>query len=87
MRVLQVNATYATGSTGEIVCGIAHAGHKRGVETYFASSVPPETSSNDTVYVIGNSFDHKCHALWFKNFRESGNVFLFRNKKILELGR
>ena len=32
MRVLQVNATYATGSTGEIVCGIAHAGHKRGVE-------------------------------------------------------
>ena len=47
MRVLQVNATYATGSTGEIVCGIAHAGHKRGVETYFASSVPPETSSND----------------------------------------
>ena len=39
MRVLQVNATYATGSTGEIVCGIAHAGHKRGVETYFASSV------------------------------------------------
>ena len=66
MRVLQVNATYATGSTGEIVCGIAHAGHKRGVETYFASSVPPEISSDDTVYVT-----------LFKNFRKSRYVFLF----------
>lgn len=83
MRVLQVNATYATGSTGEIVCGIAHAGHKRGVETYFASSVPPETSSNDTVYVIGNSFDHKCHALCSRILGSQGMYSYLETKKFL----
>ncbi len=83
MRVLQVNATYATGSTGEIVCGIAHAGHKRGVETYFASSVPPEISGNDTVYVIGSSFDHKCHALCSRILGSQGMYSYLETKKFL----
>lgn len=62
MKVLQINAVYAHGSTGTIVRDIEHLCEQSGIECYVAS---PDSRVREAKrsYVIGNAFDHKLHAL------------------------
>lgn len=62
MKVLQINAVYGHGSTGVIVRDIEHLCEQSGIECYVAS---PDTKVHESSrgYVIGNTIDHKFHAL------------------------
>lgn len=63
MKVLQINAVYAHGSTGTIVRDIECLCEKSGIECYVAS---PDSKVREAKhgYVIGNTIDHKLHAIF-----------------------
>ena len=64
MKVLQINATYASGSTGTIVQDLQQCCHNSGIDCYVAyaqSHLPPSQIQNG--YKIGNIFSNKLHAL------------------------
>lgn len=64
MKVLEINATYANGSTGTIVKDIQQCCEDNGIDCYVAyasSSVPKDKIKNG--YKIGNFFSNKLHAL------------------------
>lgn len=84
MRVIQVNAVYGTGSTGEIVKGIADVAQANGVETYFACANAPLTVSNNHIIVIGNRLDHKLHAVYSRVFGKQGYASYLTTKKLLK---
>ena len=62
MKVLQINAVYGYGSTGVIVRDIEHLCEQSGIECYVAS---PDSKVRESIrgYVMGNTLDHKVHAL------------------------
>ena len=62
MKVLQINAVYGHGSTGTIVRDIEYLCVQSGIECYVAS---PDLKVREAKrgYVIGNTLDHKLHAL------------------------
>ncbi len=62
MRVVQINAVYGHGSTGTIVRDIEQMCEREGVECYVASP-DPKVREAYRGYVIGNTLDHKFHAL------------------------
>lgn len=62
MRILQINAVYGQGSTGTIVRDIEHLCFESGIECYVASPDPKVREAKHG-YVIGNTLDHKLHAL------------------------
>lgn len=62
MKVLQINAVYGHRSTGTIVRDIEHACYESGIECLVASP-DNEVLNARQGYRIGNSFDHKLHAL------------------------
>ena len=62
MRILQINAVYGQGSTGTIVRDIEHLCFDSGIECYVASPDPKVREAKHG-YVIGNTLDHKLHAL------------------------
>lgn len=62
MRVLQINAVYGRGSTGNIVRDIEHLCFDSDIECYVASPDPKVREAKHG-YVIGNALDHKLHAL------------------------
>lgn len=62
MRVLQINAVYGRGSTGNIVRDIEHLCFDSDIECYVASPDPKVREAKHG-YVIGNTLDHKLHAL------------------------
>ena len=62
MRILQINAVYGQGSTGTIVRDIEQLCFKSGIECYVASPDPKVCEAKHG-YVIGNTLDHKLHAL------------------------
>lgn len=70
MRVLQINATWGVGSTGLIVRDIGQALVSAGHEAYFAYQTAPEPPLNG--YRVGNTLDHKCHALLCRVFGGQG---------------
>lgn len=64
MTVLQINATYASGSTGTIVQDLQQCCHNNGIDCYVAyaqSHLPSSQIQNG--YKIGNIFSNKLHAL------------------------
>jgi glycosyltransferase involved in cell wall biosynthesis len=64
MKVLQINAVYGVGSTGGIVRDIHELCLKNGIDSYVAystSKIKPDNIKNG--YKIGNTLDHKVHAL------------------------
>lgn len=63
MKVLQINAVYAHGSTGTIVRDIEHICEEFGIECYVASP-DKRVKRAKRGYVIGNIVDHKAHALF-----------------------
>ena len=62
MRILQINAVYGHGSTGTIVRDIEHLCFQSGIECYVASPDPKVCDAKNG-YVIGNTLDHKLHAI------------------------
>lgn len=62
MKVLQINAVYGQGSTGTIVCDIEKLCEESGIECYVASPDKKVLKAKHG-YVIGNTLDHKIHAL------------------------
>lgn len=62
MKVLHINAVYGHGSTGVIVRDIEHLCEQSGIECYVAS---PDSKVRESIrgYVMGNTLDHKVHAL------------------------
>lgn len=83
MKVLQINATYGTGSTGEIVAGIGQVATQKGIEMYYACAVRPKVIRNEHIFVIGNAFDHKRHALYSRIFGRQANYSFLATKKLL----
>lgn len=62
MKILQINAVYGQGSTGTIVRDIEHLCEQSGIECYVASPDKRVVEAKRG-YVIGNTIDHKLHAL------------------------
>lgn len=62
MRILQINAVYGHGSTGTIVRDLANLCEISGIECYVASPDHRVIGANNG-YIIGNSLDHKIHAI------------------------
>lgn len=62
MRILQINAVYGQGSTGTIVRDIEKMCEESGIECYVASPDKKVLKAKHG-YVIGNTLDHKIHAL------------------------
>ena len=62
MKVLLINAIYGHGSTGVIVRDIESLCERSGIECYVASPDKNVLSARRG-YVIGNTLDHKLHAL------------------------
>ncbi len=65
MRVLQINAVYGYGSTGEIARGINLCVKEKGGKIFAAG---PDKTVNapelDGYFPVGTSFDHKFHGLY-----------------------
>lgn len=59
MTLLQINATYAIGSTGRITKDIHNQALKKGINSYVACAMSAEPKET---YIIGNELDHKLHA-------------------------
>ena len=70
MRVLQINATWGVGSTGLIMRDIGQALTSAGGEAYFAYQTAAEPPANG--YRVGNTPDHKRHALLCRVFGGQG---------------
>lgn len=83
MKVLQINAVYGHGSTGTIVRDIVSTCEKSGIECYVAS--PDVNVCNaKNYYVIGNSKDHKLHALYTRLTGKQGYASSKATKRLLE---
>ena len=67
MRVLQINAVYKTKSTGRIVMEMHKYFQSKGIESYVAYATEnTDTSGDPNVIRIGNTIDHKLHALFYR---------------------
>ena len=62
MKVLQINAVYGHGSTGVIVRDIEQMCERDDIECHVASP-DPNVRDAKRRFLIGNTFDHKLHAL------------------------
>lgn len=63
MKVVQINAVYGYGSTGRIVQDIHEALINHGEDAWVCVGNAAEQVRNDRVILLGNSLDHKEHAL------------------------
>ena len=62
MKVVLINDVYGQGSTGTIVRDIEHLCEQSGIECYVACP-DPKVREAKRGYIIGNTFDHKLHAV------------------------
>ena len=90
MRILQINAVYKTKSTGRIVMEMHKYFQFKGIESYVAYATENTDTSNDpNVFRIGNTLDHKLHALAYRidNMQGCHSTLATRSllKKIAEL--
>jgi glycosyltransferase involved in cell wall biosynthesis len=82
MKVLQINAVYNIASTGRSTKEIHEKLLVMGYDSYVACSIS-NVPADDRIYLIGNMFDRKIHALMS---RISGKQAYFSNlqtKKLL----
>ncbi len=63
MKVVQINAVYGVGSTGRIVQDISGALTAQGHDVYAFWAVGCKADQNAKLIRVGNTLDHKCHAL------------------------
>lgn len=73
MRILQINAVYKTKSTGRIVVEMYKYFQSKDIESYVAYATENTDTSNDpNVFRIGNTLDHKLHALAYRIYSMQG---------------
>ena len=84
MKILQINATYRTGSTGEIIAGIAQVSADAGFDTYYVCASLSKDNRNDHTYVMGNRLDHKIHALRSRILGRQGGGSLLATLNLLK---
>ena len=84
MKILQINATYMTGSTGEIIAGIAQVSAAAGFDTYYVCASLSEDQRNDHIFVMGNRLDHKIHALRSRILGKQGSCSLLATFNLLK---
>lgn len=71
--VLQINAVYGKGSTGEITRDISAVALECGWDSYVACPIMPSDITKETgIILIGNSLDHKLHAIFSRLFGLQG---------------
>ena len=63
MKVLQINAVYGMGSTGQIVKDVHNLANKEGINSYVAYAMALSKPNDRNTYRIGNVLDRKLHAL------------------------
>jgi len=63
MKIVQINAVYGVGSTGRIAQDIAAELHKQGHECYVFWAITCREDGNTRLIRVGNTLDHKLHAL------------------------
>ncbi len=63
MRIVQINAVYGVGSTGRIARDIAAQLRKQGDEAYVFWAIEGREDGNAQLLRVGNTPDHKLHAL------------------------
>ena len=81
MKVLQINAVYGFLSTGIIAKDICDMLEKNGEQTAVATQRTSIVSDN--VYVVGNTFDWKYHALHSRIWGKQGYASRFATKKLV----
>lgn len=81
MRVLQINATYGTGSTGMIVEHIKKALDEQGIENWIACQYTNTNEQN--VFGISNKLDIKVHALLSRITGTNAHFSRFVTRKFL----
>lgn len=84
MKILQINATYRIGSTGEIIAGIAQVSAAAGFDTYYVCASLSEDQRNDHIFVMGNRLDHKIHALRPRILGKQGSGSLLTTLNLLK---
>lgn len=82
MKVLQINATYGKGSTGQNVKEQHEYYLSQGVDSYAAYAIVGENS--ERVFRIGNALDHKLHALLSRITGRQGNFSYLATRKLLK---
>ena len=82
MRVLQINATYGVGSTGQIVKSIHELLLRNKYESFVAYQYCSEKPKNG--YRIGNLIDWKMHALYTRISGKQGYASKMATKKFLK---
>ena len=82
MKVLQINATYGRGSTGRNVKEQHEYYLSQGVDSYVAYAIVGE--DNERVFRIGNTLDHKVHALLSRITGRQGRYSYFATQKLLK---
>lgn len=82
MKVLQINATYGRGSTGRNVQEQHEYYLSKGVDSYVAYAIVGE--NNERVFRIGNTLDHKLHALLSRITGRQGSYSKLATRKLLK---
>lgn len=89
MKVVQINATYGVGSTGNIVENINNYLVEKNIEAYafWATAIRGDLVGKNGVYRIGTALDHKLHAVLRRIFKNQGfNSKLATTKLCKRLG-
>ena len=81
MKVLQINATYGKGSTGQNVKEQHEYYLSQGVDSYVAYAIVGK--NNERVFRIGNTLDHKLHALLSRITGRQGVFSYLATRKLL----
>ena len=85
MRVLQINAVYKTKSTGRIAMEMHRYFKQHGIESYVAYATENTDDSHDPcIFRIGNSVDHKIHAIAYRLDHLQGMHSTFATKSLLK---
>lgn len=83
MKILQINATYNIGSTGRIVADLHKKALERGYESYVGCAI--SNDENNKIIKIGNTLDHKVHALLCRISGKQGYFSKGATKEFLEI--
>lgn len=85
MKVLQVNATFGDGSTGNIVKDIQDTCLKNGIECRTAYAFTSYSINSFQGYKIGSTIENKIHALLSRINGKSGYFSYFSTKHLIRI--
>lgn len=85
MKVLQINATFGDGSTGNIVKDIQETCLKNGIECRTAYAFTSYSINSFQGYKIGSKIENKIHALLSRINGKSGYFSYFSTKHLIRI--